>query len=161
VGYRVLAVDVSLDPAFGLGAAAPYVAVSDGQLSLALGDLEHPPLREAHWSLIVYSASLHYAGDLKAVLRRTARALQPNGWIAVLDAPIARRPVPGTGRGDRHIGRHELHQALQAAGLRPRWLSVRQDLRWWIYRLKAWLKGDAPFSFPMVVAQRVPSEQTS
>jgi hypothetical protein len=74
----------------------------------------------------------------------------------VLDTPIAPRPRRGTGQGDRHLGRQELHGALLAAGLSPRWFPIRRGARWRLHQAKAWLKRDARFSFPMVVADRLP-----
>jgi SAM-dependent methyltransferase len=152
-GYKVLAVDASLDDAFGLGAAVSYLAAAGERLLFAQGNLEHPPLYVARWSLVVYNASLHYAHDLEATLARAASALLPRGRIVVLDTPVARRPVPGTGRGDRHLGQRELEDALAGAGLSSRWLKVWRGPRWWVYRLKAWLRGSAPFSFPIVVGE--------
>ena len=153
-GYRVLAVDASLDEMFGLGAAAPYLEASGRRLLVAQGNLEHPPLGRACWSLVVYNASLHYADDLEATVARAARALAPLGSLIVLDTPIARRPVPGTGRGDRHLGRRELEDALVGAGLSTHWLAVERGPRWWIFSLKSWLRGSASFSFPMLVGRR-------
>lgn len=154
-GYRVLAVDASLDTDFGLGAARRYQdAVPKGRLVLAQGDLEHPPLRKAQWSMIVFNASLHYTRDLDATLARAAQALREGGCLVVLDTPISHHPVPGTGRGDRHLGRQELEAALLRAGLRARWLAVGRGPQWWIYRLKSWLNTGDPFSFPMLIAGR-------
>lgn len=155
IGYTVLAVDASRDADWGLGAAAriylPQVA-----FALAQGDLEHPPLQTEKLALIILNASLHYAADLEAALRRLARALKPGGRLGVLDTPIARRPRPGTGQGDRHLGRQELHEALLAAGLSPRWVPVRRGARWRLHQAKAWLKRDALFSFPLILADRRP-----
>jgi SAM-dependent methyltransferase len=155
-GYRVLAVDASLDDVFGLGAAQPYVLAmsSLGRLFLAQGDLEHPPLQDGCWSLVVFGASLHYASDLESTLCRAVCALQPRGTLVVLDTPIAPYPVPGTGRGDRHLGRQELSSAMTKVGLCVRWLSVPRSPRWWMHRVKAYLKRDAQFSFPLVVGRR-------
>lgn len=150
-GYRVLVVEASLDDAFGLGAAEPYFSAG-ADFSPVQGDLEHPPLRAGGLALVIFNASLHYARDLDAALMRAARSLRPGGRLIVLNTPIARQPRPGTIRGDRHLGRDELGTALTQAGLRPRWITVRRGPRWWVYQAKAWLKGDARFSFPMVVA---------
>ena len=153
-GYRALAVEASLDADFGLGAAATYRAAVPARLLPVQGDLEHPPLRRGTVSLALLNASLHYAGDLAGTLWRTAETLRPGGCLAILDTPVAHRPQPGRGLGDRHIGRRELHEALLAAGLRPRWIPIRRSWRWWIHQAKAWLKGDARFSFPMVLGYR-------
>jgi SAM-dependent methyltransferase len=153
-GYRTLAVDVSLDDAFGLGAARPYVKASRGRLLLLQGDLAHPPLRSGRWSIILFGASLHHADDLEGSLQRAARALLPGGCLFILDAPIAHQPVPGTGRGDRHLGREELEQALLRADLQPYWCSVPRGPRWWLHQLKSLLKQQPLFSFPIVWAER-------
>jgi SAM-dependent methyltransferase len=154
LGYQVLALDVSLDVHWGLGAAARYY-LSSVHLTLAQGDLEHPPLQAEALALVVLNASLHYAADL-GVLRRIARALKPGGRLIVLDTPIAARPRLGSGQGDRHLGREELHEAFVAAGLAPRWVRIWHGTPWWLHQAKTRLKRDAPFSFPMIVADRLP-----
>ncbi|MBN1641588.1 MAG: methyltransferase domain-containing protein [Anaerolineae bacterium] len=154
IGYHTLAVDASVDDAFGLGAAAPYLERAQHRLLLVQGDLEHPPLRAGAWSAAILNASLHYARDLDAALREVTRALRPGGRLIVMDSPIARIPVSGTGRGDRHLGTRELDAALERAGLRPRWIRVWRGARWWVHQGKAWLRQSGSFSFPLVVAER-------
>jgi SAM-dependent methyltransferase len=151
IGFQVLAVDVSRDADWGLGAAEQHY-LPTVHFQPVLGDLQYPPLQAGKLSLILFNASLHYASYLEGALLRAARALRPGGRIVILDTPVARRPLPGTGRGDRHLGRQELHQALLAAGLSPRWVVIRHGMHWWTHQLKARLKGDPVFSFPMVLA---------
>jgi SAM-dependent methyltransferase len=155
LGYDVLAVDASLDPIFGLRAAERFY-LPHVRFGLAQGDLVHPPLREEALGLVVLNASLHYVTDLEGALSRTARALRPGGRLIILDTPVSRRPRPGTGRGDRHLGRRELQTALEAAGLAARWIGVRRGLAWSLHQLKSWLRRAPRFSFPMIVAERVP-----
>ncbi|MEE8390849.1 MAG: methyltransferase domain-containing protein [Anaerolineae bacterium] len=150
-GYRVLALEASLDGDFGLGAAEVYRASAPTRFLPIQGDLEHPPLQRERLGLAIFNASLHYAQDLEGTLHRTARALRPGGCLVVLDTPIAGCPRPGSDLGDRHLGRRELQKALVAAGLRPRWIPVRRGVRWWVYQAKLRLKRGAPFLFPMVV----------
>jgi SAM-dependent methyltransferase len=150
-GYRVLALEASRDTAFGLGAAEAHYA-SDAPFLPVQGDLERPPLLNSRLGMLLFNASLHYAADLENTLRRAAQALQPRGRLIILDTPIARQPHPGTGHGDRHLGRGELHQALIEAGLRPRWIGVRRGNRWQSRQLKVWLKREPRFSFPIVAA---------
>jgi SAM-dependent methyltransferase len=153
LGHRVLTVEASDDPDWGLGAAERYYLPQVSFLPVQ-GDLEHPPLLPGTVSLIVFNASLHYASDLDSTVRRAAEALLPGGRLVVLDTPIARQSRPGTGRGDRHFDRKELNQALTQAGLRPRWIPVRRGRRWWLHQAKALLKGDERFDFPLVLADR-------
>ncbi len=161
--YRVVAVETSLERDFGLGAAPVYLTSSHARFLPVQGDLERPPLQRDRLSLAIFNASLHYARDLAATLRRTAEALQRGGRLIVLDTPVTRHPVPGGGREGRlrsperprrALGRQELEEALVSAGLRPRWVPVRRGPRWWVYRAKTWLRGDVRFSFPMVIADR-------
>ena len=153
LGYRVAAIDASLDETFGLGMARATFS-SLANLLPVQGDLEHPPLHAGQFGAVVLNASLHYAQDLEGAVYRAAQALRPGGRLFILDTPIAREPEPGTGRGDRHLGLRELEGALMAAGLEPRWLSVRRGWRWWAHQAKAWLKRQPGFSFPMMVAGR-------
>lgn len=151
IGYEVLAVDASRDPDWGLGAAEQHY-LSQVRFQPILGDLEYPPLQAGKLGLIVFNASLHYASDLEGALVRAARALRPAGRIIILDTPVARQPLAGTGQGDRHLGGQELDQALLDAGLSPRWIRIRRGARWWIRQAKVLLKRDAIFSFPMILA---------
>lgn len=151
IGYQVLAVDASRDTDWGLGAAERYY-LSRANFQPILGDLEYPPLQAGKLALIVFNASLHYASNLECALVRATRALQPDGRIAILDTPVARRPSPGTGQGDRHLGRQELQQSMLAAGLSPRWIAIRRGPRWWSHQARRLLRRDAIFSFPMILA---------
>lgn len=151
LGYRVLAVDASPDPDWGLGAAERYYLPRQ-RFWLALGNLEDPPLQSGQLGLILFNASLHYASDLMATLRQAARALQRGGRLVILDTPISHQPRPGTGLGDRHLGYQELQQALLGAGLKPRWSAIRRGSRWWLHQARAWLRRDPRYSFPLVVA---------
>jgi len=157
-GYRVVAIEASTDEFFGLGAARAYLGAGISFLPVQ-GNLESPPLRSQSASLIVLSASLHYARDLDATLRRCALALKPGGRLAIVDSPVARQPRPGTGKGDRHLGVAELSAALRAAGLEAHWVRVGQGWRWWVYRAKVWIRGTERFGFPLLIADRPPEEQ--
>jgi len=153
-GYRVLAVDASQDDAWGLAAGAVYASEFPHRLLRVQADLEHPPLRAGVLGLAVFSASLHYSADLDGTLKRAAQALRLPGWLAILDTPIARQPSWGSGRGNRYLGRAELEKALRDAGLQPCWTTVWRGPAWWAYQARKLLKGQALFSFPLVVAER-------
>jgi SAM-dependent methyltransferase len=159
VGYRVLAIEASLDADFGLQAAGVYRVSVPERLLPVQGDLEHPPLLREQVSLAILNASLHYAHDLEGTIQKTADALRPGGCLIVLDTPVARHPRPGTGMGDRHLGRQELWEALLRARLQPRWIRVSRWGRWWVHQVKAWAKGDKRFSFPIVRACKAECRQ--
>lgn len=153
-GFRVLALDASVDNAFGLSAGRIYLASAAGRLLLAQGDLERPPLQPGRWGAVLFNASLHYATDVLGTLERAAQALQPRGLLIVMDTPIAAHPTAGTGRGDRHLGRRELEGVLRAVGLEAHWLRILRGPRWWAHQARTWLKRADSFSFPLVFAQR-------
>jgi SAM-dependent methyltransferase len=153
-GYRTLAVEASVDVAFGIGAALVYQSATRPGFLALQGDLEYPPLRPGALALAIMNASLHYAQDLQGTVQRVANALQPGGCLAILDTPVAERPRPGSGRGDRHLGQEELSEALLAADLRPSWIPVRRSWRWWLFQAKAKLRRTPRFSFPLVLGLR-------
>jgi SAM-dependent methyltransferase len=154
LGYRVFALETSRDESFGLGAAERYYA-PEMPFVLIQGDLNHLPLQPGKCGLVIFNASLHYAADLEYALGRAAQALRKDGMLVVLDTPISRRRRPGTGRGDRHLSRLELDAALATAGLRPCWIKVRRGPRWRSHQLRAWLRGEPVFSFPIIAADRL------
>jgi SAM-dependent methyltransferase/uncharacterized protein YbaR (Trm112 family) len=155
-GYRVVAVEANLDPDFGLRAAEVYQSLIPERFMPIHGDMEHPPLRRGAISLLLFDASLHYARDLVGTLCRAAEVLRPGGHLVVLDTPISRQPQMGSGLGERRLGRKELHEALLAAGLKPRWLPVLRGPGWWLCRVKAWLKRDTWFAFPLILGTHAP-----
>lgn len=151
-GYRMMAVDSSIEDPFGLGAADNYLPQK--AFLVVQGDLNRPPLQAGKFSLALFNASLHYAKDVYASLRRTVQALLPEGRVVILDSPITLKPRSGSGAGDRIFGRRELHDVLVAAGLHPHWISVRRGPRWWVRQVSRMARGKSPFSFPMIVAER-------
>jgi SAM-dependent methyltransferase len=167
-GHRVLAVDLSADPDFGLGASRLYPTARSGDESPyrerlearhfwpVLGDLEHPPLGAGVYDAVICNASLHYARHLPAAVRRMAGALRPGGVLIVLDSPCANTPRVGDRPGSRILGRAEVADALEAAGLSTTWIAVRRGWRWAAHRLGVRLQQRRAFDFPIVVAKSEP-----
>jgi len=161
LGHRVVAVDLSADPDFGLGASRLYPTASnavDSALAAAhfwpvLGDLERPPLAAKVYDAVICNASLHYILDLPPAVRRMAGALRPGGALIVLDSPCANIPRSGDRPGSRILGRAELAGALEAAGLAIRWIALRRGWRWAFHRIRTRLQHRTAFDFPIVVAQ--------
>ena len=160
MGQRVVAVDLSADADFGLGAASLYPTVVGAGLAPAqadrtgsylpagrflpvLGDLACPPLAAGLYDAVICNASLHYVDNLPAAISRLARALRPGGALIVVDSPVARAPRAGTQPGGRVLGRAELDAALHAAGLIPTWLPVPRGWLWQRHRLKNAAAGPA------------------
>jgi SAM-dependent methyltransferase len=161
VGYRVLAVETSLEEDFGLKEARTYLSPPHPPFLPVQGDLEHPPVQRECLKFAIFNASLHYAHDLGETLRRIAGILREDGCLIILDTPLSQEPHPSASRcclngPRRSLGRRELEDALTAARLIPRWITIHRGLRWWIYQAKRWLRQESYFSFPMVIAHRGP-----
>lgn len=90
-GHEVYAVDVTLDPRVGLGAAGEYVQKGPF-FERVWGELESPPFRSESLDLVVFNASLHYVPDLSAVAGAVARVLRPGGRCIVMNSPVYRDP---------------------------------------------------------------------
>jgi hypothetical protein len=149
-GWRVIAMDVNVEAPFGLAGAATYLEAGYTILPVH-GDLEQPPLQAARTSLLLFNVSLHYCCNLRGTLRRGAEALWPGGRMIIFDTPISRQGVPGSGLGNRLLGRDGLDRALHATGLRLSWHQVGQGLAWWIRQAKSRLLGRSLFWFPIAV----------
>jgi uncharacterized protein YbaR (Trm112 family)/SAM-dependent methyltransferase len=151
-GYRVVALDSNVDKLFGLGAAKTYLAHPD--IFIVQGDLDQPALQSRKFSMVIFNASLHYARDLASAIRRAERALRQQGRIVIMDSPITKTPNPGSGIGERQIGRYELDDILLATGLRGQWIPVQRGARWWISQVLRRVGGNRPISFPILIAER-------
>lgn len=152
-GYRLMALDISLDEDFGLRAGGPGTLPQQDYLRVQ-ADLQHLPLPSGSYQYLIYNASLHYAQNLADALAQARRTLLPGGFVIILDSPIAKNPPPAAGLGDRQLGAAEIQHALTEAGLQPSWKAVRRGLHWWLYQFQRRLVGQPRFHFPLVVAQK-------
>lgn len=164
LGHRVVAVDLSPDTDFGLGAARhfPTCALSElpaererfgellpGRFLPVLGSLEHPPLAPCAFDAVICNASLHYAERIGDAVRQIAASLRPGAALFVVDSPLGAQPRPGIGNG-RVLGREELDAAMRSAGLSVTWHAVPRGLRWRRHQFKNSLLRRAAFGFPLV-----------
>jgi SAM-dependent methyltransferase len=168
---ELVALDLSSDDAFGLGAAGRLRQELDLPLTLVQGDIEGPPFQRKSVDLLIYNASLHYAGDVAACLAVSADLLRPGGAVVIMDSPISTGPVtaiseppPGvgnkiekkiTGRSGRPLSNEEVVQALTKAGLTYEITSIWRGLRWQVRQLRMRLFGLAIFDLPIIIAKRV------
>ena len=168
---ELVALDLSSDDAFGLGAAGRLRQELELPLTLVQGDIERPPFQRQSVDLLIYNASLHYAGDVAACLASAATLLRPDGAVVIMDSPISTGPVtamsgppPGvgakvekkkTGRSGRPLPNEKVTQALTEAGLTYEITSVRRGLRWQVRQLRMRLFGLAIFELPIIIARRV------
>ncbi len=164
LGHAVLAVDLSPDADFGLGAARLFPTAAQrgaptglswrpGGFLPALGDLERPPLARATYDVVICNASLHYAHDLRAAVARLAQTLRSTGAFVVVDSPIVTAARPGRDAG-RGLSRASVEDALRDAGLTVAWHPVPRGWLWQRHQLKNWLLRRPGFEFPIVVGTR-------
>jgi SAM-dependent methyltransferase len=159
-GHQVAALDLSTDDAFGLGAAREMAESSAQPPLLVQGDMDQPPLRPDQVDLVVYSASVHYAIDLKACLQKSAVLLRSGGALVITDTPVlagdftALPPEKGQApRRGRQVPLQELEQALTEAGFDFEIQEVSRGFRWSIRQWRIRFFGGVGFSLPLIVAQ--------
>ncbi len=161
-GHPVVALDLSCDEAFGLGVARPLSQEPERALTLVQGDIEQPPLLPRSTDLLIYNASLHYAGDLDRCLAAGAQSLRPEGALIIMDSPVVYGPVtavPAEGehntmpRRGRQLSEEELSQALAQAGLQSESVPVGRGFRWRLSRLRMRFMGLVPFDLPLIYAR--------
>jgi SAM-dependent methyltransferase len=164
LGHAVLAVDLSPDIDFGLGAArlfptarlrndAAGASWQPGGFLPLLGDLEQPPLAAAAYDVVICNASLHYARDLPAAVARMAQTLRPAAALVILDSPIVSVSHPARG-GGRVLDRVAVDDALTQAGLAAAWRHVSRGWLWRRHQVKNRLLRRPQFEFPIIVGRR-------
>ena len=93
-GHHAIALDIRSDAVDGLGAAEPLVERSAG-LQTIVGSFDAIPLASASVDIAVLNAAIHYATDLRAVLREAERVTRSGGQIVIMDSPFYRRESDG------------------------------------------------------------------
>jgi len=168
---ELVALDLSRDDAFGLGAAGRLRQEMDLPLTLVQGDIEKPPFQQKSVDLLIYNASLHYAGDIGACLANAANLLRKGGAVVIMDSPISTGPVTAisgpsqgvgaktekkkTGRSGRQLPNDEVVQALTEAGLAYESTSIWRGLRWQVRQWRMRVIGLAIFDLPIIFARRI------
>jgi SAM-dependent methyltransferase len=99
-GNEAVAVDIRDDSVDGLGAAGPLLGADFPPFERIVASFDALPVREAHFDIVVFNASLHYATDLRSVLNEARRVARKGGWLAVLDSPFYERDADGNAMVD-------------------------------------------------------------
>jgi len=94
-GCDTVAVDIRDDAVDGLGGGRFYTDTLRVPISRVVASFDALPLAGGRFGLAVFNASLHYALDLRAVLREARRLVGPGGRIVVLDSPFYARDSHG------------------------------------------------------------------
>jgi SAM-dependent methyltransferase len=152
-GHKVVALDLNLDDAFGLGAAQRLRQSSDLDLTLVQGSIENPPIQQQQVDLLVYNASLHYASEIECTLTSGAALLRQGGVLIIMDSPVVDKATVPEWQGGRKLEKGRLLAALEGAGLASEFIRIRRTVRWQLRRLKMKMLGDSPFDLPLIIAR--------
>jgi len=174
-GHRPVAVDLSVDPEDGLGAARHYGEPSFPRLR---ADFDRLPFADASLDVVVFNASFHYSADYDATVAEALRVLRPEGEIVILDSPVYRREASGEAMvAERKARFRKLYgfpsdalgsrEFLTDPGLEA--LAARHGFRWeretpwygWSWALRPWrarLRGRRePSRFVILRGRRAPA----
>ena len=94
-GYRPFAVDLSVDPRDGLGAAEHYRSSVPVLFPRFQGEMDNLPFQDAQFDVAIFNASFHYSQDYEKTLREALRCLKRGGMIAIVDSPWYSRDESG------------------------------------------------------------------
>jgi SAM-dependent methyltransferase len=169
LGRNPIAVDLSVDPHDGLGAARHY----PHSFPLVQAEFDSLPFSSGQFDAIIFNASFHYSTDYHRTLRAALRCLRRGGRIFILDSPIYRLSEHGEQmkaekhaqfearygiRSDSLPSREflfEMQLADLSRDLRLRW-TIHQPWYGWQWHLRPWrarLKRQRPPSrFSILVA---------
>ncbi len=146
-GYAV-ALDVSGDDRFGLGASLRIAGDPQAPFLPAQADFTRPPVQNGSVHLFVYSESLHYAPDIAKAIRRAAQTLAPGGWLVITDSPVAETPTD-----ELPLTRATIEDALAAAALTVReWYEPAQETARLVQRITRRAAPNTPR--PFIVAAK-------
>jgi SAM-dependent methyltransferase len=153
--HDVVALDLSDDDAFGLGAALRLKQALNLNLTLVQGAIEDPPFQRQQVDLLVYNAILHYASDINYCLASGVGLLRPGGALIIMDSPVVdKKPVTDWHwGGGRKLEKGRLLAALESAGLNYKYVTIQRTIGWRWRQLKTKLRGDLPFDFPLIIAR--------
>ncbi len=177
LGHDAHAVDLTVDPDDGLGAARHFVHPFE-RYQAEMDDL---PFVDGAADMVVFNASLHYSTDYGRTLAEALRVLKPGGRVVVLETPLYRKDWAGRAMvAERHARFEQQYgtrseaipsiEYLTAAMLGD--LARRFGLRWrfhrtwygWSWAMRPWKarlhRKRPPSRFVVMVAQRVGPSRT-
>lgn len=171
LGHDAHAVDLTVDPDDGLGAARHFVHPFE-RYQAEMDDL---PFADGVADLVVYNAALHYSTDYERTLREGLRVLRPGGRLVVLETPLYRTKAAGDAMvAERHaqferqygtrsdsvpsiefLTTDMLRDLERSLGIRWRMHRTWYGRQWAMRPIKAKLKKKRPPSrFVVLVATR-------
>jgi SAM-dependent methyltransferase len=171
VGHSAHAVDLTVDPHDGLGAARHFLH----DFERYQAEMDDLPFADGVADMVVFNAALHYSTDYGRTFTEALRVLKPEGRIVVLETPLYRRDAAGRAMVQERHSRFEQQYGTRseaipsieyltpamlqslAGGLGLRWRLHRTWYGWqWAMRpWKArWQRKRPPSRFVVMVARR-------
>ena len=166
LGHLPVAVDLSVSPLDGLGAARHYRTVPGVSFPRFQAEMDMLPFTAGQFDMAIFNASFHYAQDYEVTLRETLRVLRPGGAILIVDSPTYGNETDGEA-----MKREKSNEYLRRFGsdggnmggqeyLTPERLVRLQKtgIRWWRYTpWHGWRWALRPF-FARIAGRRRPSQ---
>ena len=87
LGHLPVAVDLSVSPLDGLGAACHYSTVLGSGFPRFQAEMDRMPFIAGQFDMAIFNASFHYSQDYEITLREMLRVLRPGGAILIVDSP--------------------------------------------------------------------------
>ena len=172
-GHAVDAVDVSDDPADGLGAALAYPKIRFGRVQASFDQV---PFADRELDLAIFNGSLHYSADLGDTLAEAKRLIRPGGRLVIMDSPVYRHAKSGermlkqrqqdwqeqygsdfgASPSEGFLTRRRLHRLGRALDLEWRVYPLPLGWRWHLTPFVALALGRRePARFPLIVGRPV------
>jgi SAM-dependent methyltransferase len=95
LGHLPVAVDLSVSPLDGLGAAGHYWTVPGLSFPRFQAEMDMLPFTAGQFDMAIFNASFHYSQDYEVTLRETLRVLRPGGVILIVDSPTYGHEIDG------------------------------------------------------------------
>jgi len=171
LGHDAHAVDLSIDPDDGLGAARHFVH----PFARYQAEMDDLPFADAVADMVVFNAALHYSTDYVRTFAEALRVLRPEGRLVVLETPLYRHDAAGQAMVAERHARFEQQYGTRSEAipsieyLTPAMLddlARRFGLRWrfhrtwygWSWAMRPWKarwhRKRPPSRFVVMVARR-------
>jgi len=95
LGHLPVAVDLSVSPLDGLGAAKHYWTVPGLTFPRFQAEMDKLPFTAGQFDMAIFNASFHYSQDYEVTLREILRVLRPGGQVLIVDSPTYRNEADG------------------------------------------------------------------
>jgi SAM-dependent methyltransferase len=100
LGHDPHAVDLTVDPHDGLGAARHF----EHSFPCSQAEMDSLPFADGSVDVVIYNASLHYSSNYHVTLAEALRVLAAEGRIVVMDSPVYRKNSAGDAMvAERHV----------------------------------------------------------